>query len=88
LLSFKRSSFFIAADLQFGNFSLKNRPQLFGQYILFALARLLWLLVSTTERLGSGLPDFSWYNIPKRRKIPIPNNRAMYQIATKYEKWL
>jgi hypothetical protein len=26
-----------------------------------------------------GLPDFSWYNIPKRGKI--------YQIATKYTKW-
>jgi protoporphyrinogen oxidase len=27
----------------------------------------------------SGLPDCSWYNIPKREKI--------YQIATKYTKW-
>jgi hypothetical protein len=28
----------------------------------------------------AGLPDFSWYNIPKRVKI--------YQITTKYTKWL
>jgi hypothetical protein len=27
----------------------------------------------------AGLPDFSWYNIPKREK--------MYQTATKYTKW-
>jgi hypothetical protein len=29
---------------------------------------------------GPVLPDFSWYNLPKRRKI--------YQITTKYIKWL
>jgi hypothetical protein len=28
---------------------------------------------------GAGLPDFSWYNIPKRGKI--------YQITIKYTKW-
>jgi hypothetical protein len=27
----------------------------------------------------AGLPDFSWYNIPKRGKI--------YQMTTKYTKW-
>jgi hypothetical protein len=32
------------------------------------------------QRLPAGLPDFSWYNIPKRGKI--------YQITTKYNKWL
>jgi hypothetical protein len=31
------------------------------------------------------LPDFSWYNIPKRENIPINHN--MYQMATKYTKW-
>jgi hypothetical protein len=28
---------------------------------------------------GAGLPDFSWYNIPKRGKT--------YQITIKYSKW-
>jgi hypothetical protein len=36
--------------------------------------------------METGLPDFSWYNIPKRRKI-MPNNHKMYQMATKYTKW-
>jgi hypothetical protein len=31
----------------------------------------------------SGLPDFSWCNIPKRGKS-IPNNLKMYPMATKY----
>jgi hypothetical protein len=33
----------------------------------------------------AGLPDFSWYNIPKREKI-IPNNQKISQMATKYPK--
>jgi hypothetical protein len=32
----------------------------------------------------AGLPDFSWYNIPKREKIP--NSHKIYQSATKYTK--
>jgi hypothetical protein len=30
----------------------------------------------------TGLPDFSWYNIPKRVK-DIPNHHKRYQMATK-----
>jgi hypothetical protein len=30
----------------------------------------------------AGLPDFSWYNIPKRKKS-IPNDLKMYQKAIK-----
>jgi hypothetical protein len=38
------------------------------------------------------LPDFSWYNIPKREKhtkLPpyIPNHHAIHQMAIKYTKW-
>jgi protoporphyrinogen oxidase len=45
------------------------------------------------------LPDFSWFNIPQRRKIyqmtikytklpqNIPNGHKIYQMATKYAKW-
>jgi hypothetical protein len=29
-----------------------------------------------------GLPDFSWYKMPKRRKN-IPNHHTIYQMATK-----
>jgi hypothetical protein len=40
-------------------------------------------------QLRSGLPDFSWYNIPKRGKynkllLNIPNGHKIYQIALKY----
>jgi hypothetical protein len=39
-----------------------------------------------------GLPDFPWYNTPKREKITkwlqnIPNGHKIYQMATKYTKW-
>jgi hypothetical protein len=30
-----------------------------------------------------GLPDFSWYNMPKRGKT-IPNTHKIYQIVTYY----
>jgi hypothetical protein len=33
-----------------------------------------------------GLPDLSWYNIPKRKKY-IPNIYKIYQMATKCTKW-
>jgi hypothetical protein len=33
----------------------------------------------------TGLPDLSWYNIPKLKKIP--NNHEIYQITVKYTKW-
>jgi hypothetical protein len=37
----------------------------------------------------SGLPDFSWYNIPTKMKNVenIPNNLKIYQITLKYTKW-
>jgi hypothetical protein len=39
-------------------------------------------------RRGTGLPDFSWYKIPKRgkyTKLPqnIPNVHKIYQMAVK-----
>jgi hypothetical protein len=49
--------------------------------------------------LHVGLPDFSWYNIPTRRKIyqittkyskwpqTMPNNNKIFQMATNYTKW-
>jgi hypothetical protein len=41
---------------------------------------------------GPGLPDFSWYNIPKREKYTkgpknIPNGHKIYQTAIKHNKW-
>jgi hypothetical protein len=35
--------------------------------------------------LCSGLPDFSWYYIPKRENIP--NDHKIYQSAIQYTKW-
>jgi hypothetical protein len=40
----------------------------------------------------TGLPDFSWYNIPKWQKYSqcpqnIPNAHKIYQMATKYTTW-
>jgi hypothetical protein len=40
----------------------------------------------------AGLPDCSWYNIPKREKYTklhqsIPNGHKIYQMAVKYTKW-
>jgi hypothetical protein len=34
------------------------------------------------KRLNPGLPDFSWYNKPKRGKIP--NYHKFYQMAINY----
>jgi hypothetical protein len=34
-----------------------------------------------------GLPDFSWYNTPKRGKIHIQNDHKIYQMAVKYFQW-
>jgi hypothetical protein len=31
------------------------------------------------------LPDFSWYNIPKLKKIP--KGHKIFQMAIKYTKW-
>jgi hypothetical protein len=41
----------------------------------------------------SGLPDFSWFNLPTREKyskLPqnIPNGHKIYQIAENYTEWL
>jgi hypothetical protein len=33
----------------------------------------------------AGLPDFSWFKIPKRGKIP--NDHKLYQMAIKYFQW-
>jgi hypothetical protein len=44
------------------------------------------------QSLSTGLPDFPWYNVPKREKysknIPynMPNGHKISQIATKYTK--
>jgi hypothetical protein len=40
----------------------------------------------------AGLPDFSWYSIPKRGKVSqttknIPNGDEIEQLATKQNKW-
>jgi hypothetical protein len=35
----------------------------------------------------TGLPDFSWNNIPKRGKI-LPKDYKIYQLAAKHTKWL
>jgi hypothetical protein len=35
------------------------------------------------KNCSSGLPDFSWYSIPKRGKN-IPNNHKIYQMAPNY----
>jgi hypothetical protein len=35
---------------------------------------------------AAGLPDFSWYDIPKRGKN-IPNNYKIYPTAAKYTTW-
>jgi hypothetical protein len=43
-----------------------------------ALAKLFHFFTASQTGV-SGLPDFSWYNIPKRGKI--------YQSTTKYTKW-
>jgi hypothetical protein len=34
----------------------------------------------SSRKSGPGLPDFSWYNIPKREKYT-------YQMTTKYTNW-
>jgi hypothetical protein len=39
--------------------------------------------VSKKKYSETGLPDFPWYNIPKRRKN-VPNYRKVYQITIKY----
>jgi hypothetical protein len=39
-----------------------------------------WIIFQTWKWSWSGLPDFSWCNIPKRDKI--------YQITTEYSRWL
>jgi hypothetical protein len=44
----------------------------------------LQLLADNACMYAPGLPDFSWYNIPKRGKIP--NNHKIYQMGTKYTK--
>jgi hypothetical protein len=36
-------------------------------------------MTATKEWLRTGLPDLSWYNIPKRGKL--------YQMTIKYTKW-
>jgi hypothetical protein len=33
------------------------------------------------------LPDFSWYNTPKRGKDIPQNNHKIYQTAAKYNKY-
>jgi hypothetical protein len=44
--------------------------------------------------IQAGLPDFSWYNVPKRekytKKLPqnIPNGYELYQMVMNYSKWL
>jgi hypothetical protein len=43
------------------------------------------------HQLGAGLPDFSWYNIPKREKYTklsqnVPSDHKMYQVTTKCTK--
>jgi hypothetical protein len=48
--------------------------------------------VRTLKKMGcckAGLPDFSWYNIPKREKYTklsqnIPNDRKMLLVAIQY----
>jgi hypothetical protein len=40
---------------------------------------------SAAAYIDAGLPDFSWYNLPKREKIT--NEHKTYQMATKYTKW-
>jgi hypothetical protein len=39
--------------------------------------------------MESGLPDFSWHNIPKREKWTqnIPNGHKIDKLAVKYTKW-
>jgi hypothetical protein len=44
------------------------------------------------KRQPAGLPDFSWYNIPKWGKIykmtaKLPNAHEMYPMVIKYYKW-
>jgi hypothetical protein len=39
----------------------------------------LAFVLTCVDALGSGLPDFSWYKIPKWGE--------MYQMATKFTKW-
>jgi hypothetical protein len=55
-----------------------RRPRVFGS--------------KTWGQFDTGLPDFSWYNIPKREKYTkwsqnIPKGHKIYQKATKYTKW-
>jgi hypothetical protein len=40
------------------------------------------------QRTGTGLPDLSCYNVPKRGKIYVPNSQKIYPMAIKYTKWL
>jgi hypothetical protein len=40
---------------------------------------------------GGGLPDFSWYNLPTRRKMyqlpqNIPNGHKLYKMSIKWTK--
>jgi hypothetical protein len=37
-----------------------------------------------TRLSGSGLPDFSWYNIPKREQIHSTNYHIIYLNGSKY----
>jgi hypothetical protein len=42
--------------------------------------------------LGPGLPDFSWYMIPKlwkctKRTQNVPNGHTLSQISINYSKW-
>jgi hypothetical protein len=59
-----------------GLIALTNEPT-FGEEGRYSMLNFLIgvLLISR-----SGLPDFSWYNIPKRGEL--------YQTTTKYIKWL
>jgi hypothetical protein len=50
------------------------------------LKLLVWIQFVAVIVVTAGLPDFSWYNIPKRGKY-IPTYHKVYQIATKYTKW-
>jgi hypothetical protein len=62
-------------------------PSLTNAWIgLSGIVYILLIILST-----SGLPDFSWHNIPKRGKIyqitkALPKDYKIYQITVKYTK--
>jgi hypothetical protein len=75
------SGFFIILPLNWYNFSATRLYIFFLRGVNLCWSGTVWHFVSNeTVSVKAGLPDFSWYNLPKREKI-------FQKVYTKYTKW-